>query len=198
MRLGNAMCNYSGSIMEDTFHVLRDCPLMMSIWLSIMDMNLCVSLFAGNLDQWISVNMKINLRRSIRGEWKVFWALGCHIIRGQRNRELHEENYVRPTHLVNFVAKLTHDYTNVMHVSNMIVDVQREIQFIKWEPPPLGQVKLNMELVRKMRELGMMILRKETMESGYVVVLKILEFVVLMWLSSVECTKVWWWLEVWG
>jgi len=76
MRLGSAMCSFCGNILENSLHVLRDCPLVMPIWLNVVPVNMRDRFFIGDLNQWIAFNMRNEKGWMLEVDWKDFWAFG--------------------------------------------------------------------------------------------------------------------------
>jgi hypothetical protein len=70
MGMEHAMCNYCGDSIETELHVLRDCPLVMPIWLNVVDVRMTSSFFVGELKQWIALNLTSSKRWNKDVDWK--------------------------------------------------------------------------------------------------------------------------------
>jgi hypothetical protein len=51
------MYDYCGDQVETILHVIRDCPLVMPLWLNMVHSNMRGQFFAGNTQQWIAFNI---------------------------------------------------------------------------------------------------------------------------------------------
>lgn len=116
MGLGSAMCSLCGDMEEDTLHVLRDCPLVMPLWLATMHYNMRNTFFVGNVHQWIVVNMNHNLGWNVDGDWKVFWETACQNLWKWHNKELHDDNFSRPHNSMIHVYMLLQNYRNTKDI----------------------------------------------------------------------------------
>lgn len=56
MGMGSPMCKYCKNVEEDVLHVLRDCPLVMSLWMRDVKVKWRISFFFGSLHQWLDLN----------------------------------------------------------------------------------------------------------------------------------------------
>jgi hypothetical protein len=52
MRLGSAMCDHCGNIIEDAIHALRGCPLVLPLWLELVEESARHNFFVGDLYYW--------------------------------------------------------------------------------------------------------------------------------------------------
>jgi len=143
MRLGSAMCGFCGNIIENSLHVLRDCPLVMPMWLNVVPVNMRDRFFIGDLNHWIAFNMRNEAGWMLEVDWKDFWAMACHCLWYWRNKEVHEANFVRPTNPYQFVRKRIRDYQLAMQASKVILEMPRSVVLVGWKPPAEGWVKLN-------------------------------------------------------
>ncbi|MCI44478.1 putative ribonuclease H protein, partial [Trifolium medium] len=90
---------------------------------------------------WINFNMNISWNSEVK--WKDYWAIACRCLWYWRNKEVHDENFNRPTYTGQHVLKLTREYRLAANVNNMISETPREAVLIRWKPPEEGWVKLN-------------------------------------------------------
>ncbi|CAL5214672.1 unnamed protein product [Lathyrus oleraceus] len=56
MGMGSPICKYCKNVEEDVLHVLRDCPLVMSLWMRDVKVKWRISFFFGSLHQWLDLN----------------------------------------------------------------------------------------------------------------------------------------------
>jgi ribonuclease HI len=143
MGLGSAMCSYCGDQCETILHVLRDCPLVMPLWLNMVRMDMRGQFFAGNILQWIHFNLSNNVGVQQDMKWPNVWAVACHFAWGWRNKEKHDEHYVRPTTPTMFVMRNVHSYMLAEQALQTSRKTLRIEILINWKTPPVGWVKLN-------------------------------------------------------
>jgi len=61
MGIGISMFNYCGSsIVADTLHAMRNCPIGMSLGLNVVPLISQYIFFIGDLNSWISLNVSNN------------------------------------------------------------------------------------------------------------------------------------------
>jgi hypothetical protein len=99
MGLGHSMCAYCGDVEETSLHALRDCPLVLPLWKSLIPNEDNNQFFMSNLDNWINLNVSHDTGWRGDRDWKDIWAITCHCLWTWRNKELHENNFVRPINL---------------------------------------------------------------------------------------------------
>jgi ribonuclease HI len=143
MGFGSSMCGYCCNVVEDTLHVMRDCPLAMSLWLNVVHWSARGNFFMGDLKHWINFNMSNEVGWNNEVDWKNYWAIACHCLWYWRNKELYDDSFMRPASPINHVLKLVKDYKNADKVSRVVTSSHREMVFVGWKPPPNGWVKLN-------------------------------------------------------
>ncbi|GAU43243.1 hypothetical protein TSUD_241340 [Trifolium subterraneum] len=143
MGLGSAMCDYCGSIIEDTLHALRDCPQTMPIWLNLVNEHARANFFNGDLFYWINYNMSNYMGKYNGVEWKIMWVVACHQLWFWRNKEKHEESFSRPSNAVLHVMNQVKYYQDADCENVIVVSPTREVVMVGWKYPPSGWVKLN-------------------------------------------------------
>jgi hypothetical protein len=97
--LGHAMCRYCGDIVENELHAIRDCPLVMPLWLNVVDDSLRSMFFTYDWQHWIDLNMQSTRKWSEEIAWKDYWATACHCLWSWRNKEEHDEQFQRPPYV---------------------------------------------------------------------------------------------------
>ncbi|PNY12420.1 ribonuclease H [Trifolium pratense] len=143
MGLGHAMCNYCGDVVETAIHVMRDCPKAMQIWVTVVPANDRGSFLMGNVKNWVCFNLQNSVTWDRRGQWREYWAQACHCLWFWRNKDIHDEDFVRPTRPVQQVMKLLGDYMHAFNNNNVVLERTRSIRWIGWSPPKMNFVKLN-------------------------------------------------------
>ncbi|PNY00696.1 ribonuclease H [Trifolium pratense] len=81
--------------------------------------------------------------------WCDFWATACHNLWIWRNKELHDDDFVRPMYAVQYVSNKVEDYMQAKKATEVlrcreVVSIQ-----IGWIPPTRDRVKLNTDGARK-------------------------------------------------
>jgi len=97
MGLGSAMCDFCGDLPETILHVMRDCPLVMPLWLTMVHNNARSKFFSCNFQQWITMNLCLEVGWNIEDGWRNYFAMACHSIWNWKNKEKHNDSYSRPS-----------------------------------------------------------------------------------------------------
>jgi hypothetical protein len=58
MHIVEPRCTHCVDIIEDTLHVLRDCPLAKSVWCNLLNNDTREFFFAAELKDWIHMNLQ--------------------------------------------------------------------------------------------------------------------------------------------
>jgi ribonuclease HI len=141
--LGHAMCNYCGVVEETSLHVMRDCALVTPFWLQVVSLEDRSLFFMEDIQAWISLNLKKGKLNGRGSEWCDFWATACHSLWMWRNKEAHDEDFVRPIHPINYVYKRVEEYHHAKHASDLIDGKEYSRVEIGWKPPSGNFVRLN-------------------------------------------------------
>ncbi|CAJ2675557.1 unnamed protein product [Trifolium pratense] len=149
MGIGHAMCRYCGNIEETSLHALRDCALVVPFWLQVVPAKDRGSFFMEEIQQWIHTNMRKCGKRSNGRAWCDFWATACHSLWMWRNKEIHDEHFVRPVHSVQQVTKRVEEYYQASKVNGILGCREGMLVQIGWQPPNGSFVKLNTDGARK-------------------------------------------------
>lgn len=96
MQIGTSHCNNCTDELETTLHALRDCPLVLVIWMNLVRVDCRGEFFDSSLDDWITLNMSRHCGIDTEMDWKAVWANASHMIWMWRNKEHHDEDFVRP------------------------------------------------------------------------------------------------------
>jgi ribonuclease HI len=144
MGLRHAMCEFCGDQEETTLHVMRDCPKAMNIWNYVVPVAARGTFFMGDLQHWVDLNLNNNIQwRESNGAWSEFWALSCHCLWTWRNKECHDDDFVRPYQPVSFIAQLSREYKNAASNNHVVTARNQSVVLIGWSPPKPQFVKLN-------------------------------------------------------
>jgi hypothetical protein len=96
MHIGEPWCTHCVDIIEDTLHVLRDCPLAKSVWCNLLNNDAREFFFAVELKDWIHMILQQELGRNMYMDWSGVWATSCHFLWTWRNRETRDDTRLRP------------------------------------------------------------------------------------------------------
>jgi hypothetical protein len=143
MGLGHAMCNYCGDVEETTMHVLRDCPIASNMWNQVVPVNSRGVFFMGEAQAWFEFNVLNSEAWSWRGRWCEFWATACHCLWYWRNKELFDDNFVRPMNPIKTIMQKTVEYDNAARLNGIITSKSSMVKQVGWMPPREGFIKIN-------------------------------------------------------
>jgi hypothetical protein len=120
MGLGHAMCSYCGNVEETSLHAIRDCKLATPFLLQLVPSEERSRFFMEDTQAWIVLNLTKGRTWGRGGEWRDIWAMVCHSLWMWRNKETHDEEFIRPIQPVNYVYKCVEDYQHAKQVTDMI------------------------------------------------------------------------------
>jgi ribonuclease HI len=137
------MCNFCGDREEDTLHVLRDCPLALVIWNHVVPSNDKGNFFMCDLENWMGFNLNNYVTWSCNIEWGDYWATACHLLWSWRNKENHEEGFLRPYNPAQFIMQRATEYDLATKNDKVVTGREKVVSHIRWRPPKISFVKLN-------------------------------------------------------
>jgi ribonuclease HI len=137
------MCSFCGNVQETILHALRDCPLAMEIWDSLISANDRRKFLNVDLENWFELNLNNSISWNDISDWCEVWAVACHSLWSWRNKEIHEVNFVRPSRPSWQVLKLLGDYIHAAKNNKIMVEKNRNMAMIGWKPPQSSFVRLN-------------------------------------------------------
>jgi ribonuclease HI len=143
MRISHGMCLFCGNVEESTLHVLRDCPLAMAIWSQMVPPSDKCIFFMSDLENWMTFNLNNSISWSCNIDWSVYWAVACHSLWFWRNKENHEEGFIRPYNPAQAIMKQATEYDLASNNARIVTGKEKTISLIKWSPPKIAFVKLN-------------------------------------------------------
>jgi hypothetical protein len=145
MGLGSDQCDYCRDRKETTLHALRDCVLVRSLWLSVVDISVRHQFFSSSLDDWIAMNVVTKNGKNTNDDWSNYWAMACHHAWTWRNKENHDAEFLRPIRQPEFVRQRLKCYSSADRVMQDVVHQQQTIIHVGWNPPLQGWVCLNVD-----------------------------------------------------
>ncbi|MCH81010.1 ribonuclease H protein [Trifolium medium] len=99
--------------------------------------------YMGELQTWINYNLNNIVQWTGRIAWRDCWAFVCHCLWSWRNREQHEDGFLRPYRPVQHIMTLAHNYMQAANSTRAVMERGRSISLIAWIPPKTTFVKLN-------------------------------------------------------
>jgi len=90
------------------------------------------------------MNMNRNLGENTGQDWSQQWAITCWKLWSWRNKDIHEENYIKPHSPSKEVIKFVNEVQEAKE-SLILIKQERRIEEIqvKWKPPPIDWFKIN-------------------------------------------------------
>jgi hypothetical protein len=143
MHLSSPYCSFCGDRIETELHVLRDCSKCMNVWLNIVGDNGREQFFNSNLQQWIYLNINGNIQGIEIDNWQNYWAHACHSLWTWRNKEIHDESFVRPVDPKKQIIKRMKDYVDCSKINSVVSLMERVNQEVGWSPLNDDWVVLN-------------------------------------------------------
>jgi ribonuclease HI len=143
MGLCHAMCAFCGDAEETILHVMRDCPRAKEIWSCVISIHDRAVFFMSEFNQWMELNLHNSVPWNGVGRWSDFWALCCHCLWSWRNKELFEDDFVRPPRPLPIIMKRVHEYNDAIINQRVVTSSERVEALICWKPPQASFVKLN-------------------------------------------------------
>jgi hypothetical protein len=74
------------------------------------------SVFSSNLNEWIASNVVNSKGNFLNDDWSSFRALACHLVWTWRNKEKHDDHFIRPTKQVEVIRQRINSYKFVDRV----------------------------------------------------------------------------------
>jgi hypothetical protein len=143
MRIGHPRCYHCGYVVENMLHVFRDCPLAVGIWLNTFRINQRENFFEENLQNWIDLNMNMELGMNDTGCWAEFWVTTCHALWSWRNKLSHDSEAMMPLNSWKEVTRRVNCYMDNQYSHPLITSSRRVVENISWKPPKIGWICLN-------------------------------------------------------
>lgn len=86
--------------------------------------------------------------------WSSTWAFTCHAIWSWRNKEIHDDNYMRPLDNVQQILVRKLDYENAMKQTAKVNGRGETGSIIGWKSPKTNMVKRDTDGARKARSMA--------------------------------------------
>ncbi|MCI02556.1 ribonuclease H protein, partial [Trifolium medium] len=93
--------------------------------------------------QWIRTNLNKCKKQRNGSAWCDFWATACHSLWMWRNKEMHDDDFVRPVHAIQYVTNTVENYCQAKRATEVLGCREYVSTQIGWIPPTGDFVKLN-------------------------------------------------------
>jgi ribonuclease HI len=143
-QLGDPFCVNCIHFEETIIHVIRDCPVAVEIWRQLLSTQERGNFFVINIQDWISMNLNNQFGHAYGNDWTAIWATTCYLLWQWRNKEVHDDEFVRPFRPWQVALEYVAAYKNNMMAEEKTKygKVQQQLD-IKWQAPMVGWVVLN-------------------------------------------------------
>ncbi|GAU10806.1 hypothetical protein TSUD_425900, partial [Trifolium subterraneum] len=96
-----------------------------------------------NLKYWMCFNLNNSITWRSSVEWCVYWAIACHSLWSWRNKEEHEESFIRPYNPAQVIMQKAVEYDSAARNTKVVTGREKVVTLIRWIPPKASFVKLN-------------------------------------------------------
>ncbi|KAF7838223.1 ribonuclease H [Senna tora] len=148
---GDVFCPWCPNVVEDEFHVLRDCKFAVNLWQRTVPSKIISNFFMGDITQWFNFNLVDTEHVEDCSSWAQFWAVGTWFLWKWRNKALFEVTYSRPSNpwipigtFVDMINKAGDPFLPPSPIT------PRFLSLVSWEKPPTDWVKINSDGALKM------------------------------------------------
>ena len=140
-------CKACNTIEEDIVHILRDCPLAREVWYLLLPYNSITNFFTLPILTWLAVNLEPC--SVLMKDWPLLYAVTSWWLRKWRNHSCFEDNNFQPHRPWHFILTKFKEVCKALNTldplgPNVNRKTTKEI-FIKWEVPPHGWMKMNLD-----------------------------------------------------
>jgi hypothetical protein len=153
MHLSSPYCLVCGDEIETVLHVLGDCSKWMNLWLNIVDVSSRELFFNSTLQHWIQVNLNGHIKGIGVKDWPSYWATAIHSLWFWKNKEEHDDGFIRPANLNMYVARTVREYEAANRVNDVALISNRVIRHVGWKPPMDDWVVVNTDGAKKNNSL---------------------------------------------
>lgn len=132
-------CARCHSAPETCLHAVRDCRLSQRIWRKLVPFCHQNEFFTDPIHSWI----KKNTTKGFGTDWLSTFSAGLWIIWTSRNKELFATGRLPLHKLMSEIFYLSNNITTALSLPS--TKATRSLQYICWDPPRAGLVKLNID-----------------------------------------------------
>lgn len=137
----NASCPRCGYHIEDMEHLLRDCVVTKDVWINVAGLHWFSKDKQLNLNSWLKRNSKPHSQTD--PYWNIVFVVSLWQIWNDRNKKVFENS----DPILHKTLSFIYNYASVIKqaFTRSVILTQHSPQLIKWFPPPIGKIKLNMD-----------------------------------------------------
>jgi ribonuclease HI len=88
-------------------------------------------------------NLNNHVTWSCNIAWGDYWATACHLLWSWRNKENHEDGFIRPCNPARYIMQRATDYDLATKNDKVVTGREKVVSHIRWRPPKISFVKLN-------------------------------------------------------
>lgn len=122
---------------EITLHVFRVCPRVRQHWSNNVPGNIKQDFTTADINEWI----KQNITQS--RHWCSFWVVGCQSLWWWRNKEMHDEHFIRPYCPSEYAIRRVEDFVSGQAGGSIVMNVESSLIEVCWKAPDKGWFKHN-------------------------------------------------------
>lgn len=115
----------------------------MGVWINLVHPLKRNVFFGCELQDWITMNLNLELGNTSEYIWSAVWANACHLLWSWRNKLTHDATFVLPWQPWKIAIKETKDYHAVNQQHILRPASRKTTRLIRWIPPNSDWLKLN-------------------------------------------------------
>lgn len=133
----NLACALCSASIENTLHILHDCPIAYDLWRQcpFTDTPVYSNSFwtESSILQWLSINLKSDAYLPHYSPWATFFSFACWSLWLLRNRRRYQTNASHDTPTFYSILSKAVEYTQFTNPTSP--KPSRVLGFLSWEPP---------------------------------------------------------------
>lgn len=149
MHIRDSSCLECTEEIERVIHVVRHYVAVKLVWLSLVRAS-CQNIFFDVVSQdWMKMNMQINLTHGEIKEWKAFQATTCHSFWFWHNKKIYDDTYVTPTMMYVNIISRSRFYNMSIEFQQHVCIRNKVLLRISQKPPKEYRTLINIDGVAK-------------------------------------------------
>ncbi|KAH9804404.1 putative ribonuclease H protein [Citrus sinensis] len=141
-------CERCGAGLENTIHVLRDCPYSKAVWLRLLRGNNHQYFFQSNLADWMSANLQVQSTSVGNKLWRVIFGVAIWRLWFWRNRFIFTKDHWESSAIALDIKVRAAEIQRCN--SSLTATVKSRVEkWIRWGAPTWPWVKLNTDGAKK-------------------------------------------------
>lgn len=124
-------CKECSHNMEDSLHVLRDCPIAKHLWMQLLPESIHQHFFPKNLEEWIDMNMGCDMESiSHHIPWQTIFAQATWSLWTWRKKRIFEQGFSNPANPMEIILLKAQETDDSLKVESM--KPTKTQNFIAW------------------------------------------------------------------